>query len=137
MNIAIYLYDGYYETELCIPAMLFAKENLFTIASNQEIVNCMDGRRIIIDCQLKDVKAEMIDVLIIPGGKPILKDDIFKLIRDCEKRGVIIGGICGGVDYLAYAGILENRKYTSYYEKGEKYDFLPASGGDDRRDVRK
>lgn len=128
MNVAIYLYDGYYETELCIPAMLFAKENLFTVASDQEFVTCMDGRRLIIDCQVKEVKAETIDVLIIPGGKPILKDDIFELIRACETRGVIIGGICSGVDYLAYAGILENRKYTSYYKKGEIYDFLPKTG---------
>lgn len=129
MNIAIYLYDGYYETELCIPAMLFSKgENLFTIASDQEIVTCMDGRRLLIDRQVKDVSAEEIDVLIIPGGHPIPKDDIFELIRTCEKRGVIIGGICAGVDYLAYAGILENRKYTSYYKPGEKYDHLPKTG---------
>ncbi len=128
MNIAIYLYDGYYETELCIPAMLFAKENLFTIASDQEIVTCMDGRRLMIDRQVKEVEAEKVDVLIIPGGKPIPKDDIFELIRACEARDVVIGGICGGVDYLAYAGILENRKYTSYYKQGEMYDFLPKSG---------
>jgi len=78
---------GYYETELCIPAMLFAKENQFTIASDQDIVKCMDGRRLMIDKQVKDVKAEDIDVLIIPGGNPIPREDIFQLIRDCEARG--------------------------------------------------
>lgn len=128
MNIAIYLYDGYYETELCIPAMLFAQENSFTIASDQEVVTCMDGRRLLVDRQVKDLKAEEIDVLIIPGGKPIPKEDIFNLIRSCEARGTVIGGICGGVDYLAYAGILENRKFTSYYKPGETYDFLPSTG---------
>ncbi|WP_026477597.1 DJ-1/PfpI family protein [Alkaliphilus transvaalensis] len=128
MNIAIYLYDGYYETELCIPAMLFSKENMFTIASDQEVVTCMDGRRLLVDRQVKEVKAEEIDLLIIPGGKPIPKDDIFQLIRNCEEQGKIIGGICGGVDYLAYAGVLENRRYTSYYALGESYDFLPKRG---------
>lgn len=128
MNVAIYLYDGYYETELCIPAMLFSKENLFTIASQQEIVKCMDGRRLMIDKQVVDVKAEDIDVLIIPGGSPIPKEDIFQLIRECEAKGAIIGGICGGVDYLAYAGILENRRFTSYYKPEETYDFLPKTG---------
>jgi putative intracellular protease/amidase len=128
MNIAVYLYDGYFETELCIPTMLFSKENLFTIASEQEIVKCMDGRRLMIDRQVREVKAEEIDVLIIPGGKIIPKEDIFELIRACEKRGVIMGGICGGVDYFAYAGILENRRFTSYYEANKIYDHLPESG---------
>jgi len=128
MNVAVYLYDGYYETELCIPTMLFSKENMFTIASNQDVITCMDGRRLLVDKQIKDIDPENIDVLIIPGGKPIPKEDIFELIRACEKKGAIIGGICGGVDYLAYAGILENRKYTSYYKDTETYDFLPKSG---------
>ena len=128
MNIALYLYDGYYETEVSIPAMLFAKENFITIASNQETVKCMDGRRIVIGKQVIDVKPEEIDVLIIPGGRPIPREDIFELIRACEKQGKIIGGICGGVDYLAYAGILENRKFTSYYQENQVYDFLPKSG---------
>lgn len=128
MNVAIYMYDGYYETEICIPSMMFSDENMFTIASNQEVVTCMDGRRMLIDKQVRDVKAEEIDVLIIPGGIPIPKEDIFELIRACEARGAIIGGICGGVDYLAYAGILENRNYTSYYKVGETYEFLPKTG---------
>jgi len=128
MNIALYLYDGYYETEVSIPAMLFAKENFITIASDQETVRCMDGRRIVIDRQAKDVNPKEVDVLIIPGGNPISKDDIFELIRACERRGTVIGGICGGVDYLAYAGILENRRFTSYYEENKVYDHLPKSG---------
>ncbi|WP_192929773.1 DJ-1/PfpI family protein [Alkaliphilus serpentinus] len=128
MNVAVYLYDGYYETEICIPTLFFSEENLFTIASDQEVVKCVDGRRLLIDKQVKEVKAEEIDVLIIPGGSPIPKEDIFQLIRDCEVKGAIIGGICGGVDYLAYAGILENRRFTSYYKPDVTYDFLPKSG---------
>ncbi len=123
MNIGIYLYDGYFETELCVATLLFSKQNLFTIACNQEIVRCMDGKRVLIDKQIKDVKPADIDVLIIPGGNPILNDDIAQLIRDCEKIGAIIGGICGGVSYLAYAGVLENRRFTSYNNSHLEYDF--------------
>lgn len=128
MNIAVYLYDGYYETELCIPTMLFSKHNVFTLASDQEIVKCMDGKKVLIDRQVRGVSPEEVDVLIIPGGKPIPREDIFELIRACEKRGAIIGAICGGVAYLAYAGILNNRRYTSYYEMNKTYEFLPSSG---------
>ena len=129
MNVAIYLFDGYYETELCIPAMLFSKENnMFTIASDQDVVTCMDGRRLIVDRHVKEVSELEIDVLIIPGGKPIFQNDILSLIRSCAKMGVIIGAICAGVDYLAHAGILDNRKFTSYYKLEENYDFLPKTG---------
>ncbi len=128
MNVAIYLYDGYFETELCVSSMFFSKQNIFTLASNQATVKCMDGKKVVIDRNVTDVKPDEIDVLIIPGGSPIPREDIFELIRACEKRGAIIGGICGGVDYLAYAGILEGRRYTSYYEPRKTYDFLPYTG---------
>lgn len=128
MNVAIYLYDGYYEVELCIPVMMFRDENLFTVASDQEVVRCMDGRRLLADRHVKDVDPKSIDVLIIPGDDPILKDDILGLIRACEANGAIIGGICGGVDYMAHAGILENRRFTGHYTPGRTYDFLPKTG---------
>lgn len=128
MNIGIYLYDGYYETELCVATMLFSKQNLFTIACNQEIVRCMDGKRVMVDKQVKEVIPEDIDVLIIPGGSPILNDDISRLISECEKNGAIIGGICGGVTCLAYAGVLESRRFTSYNKNHLQYDFEAKLG---------
>lgn len=128
MKVVLYLYDGYYETELCIPALLFSKENMVMLSSDQDVVTCKDGKRILIDQLVKDINPNEIDVLIIPGGAPIIKDDILKLIKDCEENGTIIGGICGGVDYLAHAGILSGRKFTSYYNQDKTYDFLPING---------
>ncbi|XMB86190.1 DJ-1/PfpI family protein [Mycoplasmatota bacterium WC44] len=128
MKIALYLYDGYFETEICIPALLFSKEELFTLSSDQDVVKCKDGRRVLVDYTVSEVNPSEIDVLIIPGGTPIIKEDVLKLITDCEKHGTIIGSICGGVDYLAHAGVLSNRKYTSYYEKEKTYEFLPTDG---------
>lgn len=127
MNIGIYLYDGYFETELSVSCMLFSDQNLITMASGQDVVRCMDGKKVLIDRQVSAVKPEDIDVLIIPGGKPVIKEDILELIRGCEKHGVIMGGICGGVDYFAHAGILKGRRYTGYYLPDKTYDFLPPS----------
>jgi len=128
MNIGIYLYNGYDETEVCIPAFLFRKENIITISSDDEFVKCMDGRKIVSDKRVNEVNPDNIDVLIIPGGMPIIKDDILELIIECEKRNVIIGGICGGVDFLAQAGVLADRKFTGYYEENKEYGFLPQNG---------
>ncbi len=128
MNIGIYLYDGYDETEVCIPSLLFRKENITVLSSDQEIVKCMDGRKMLADKSINDIDPKDIDVLIIPGGMPLIKDDILEFIRKLEKNNSVIGGICGGVEFLARAGVLSNRTYTGYFEKGEEYDFLPTDG---------
>lgn len=127
MNVAIYLYDDYYETELCIATMLFRNENLFVLSSGEKKVRCMDGRYVCVDKTTEEVSANDIDVLIIPGGNPIIKDDIISLIKSCHEKKTVMGGICGGVDYFAHAGILEGKKYTGFYEKDKEYDFLPAN----------
>lgn len=127
MNVAIYLYDGYFETELCIATMLFKKENLFVLSSGEKKVRCMDGRYVLVDKTIEEVSADDIDVLIIPGGNPIIKEDILSLIRSCHKKNAVMGGICGGVDYFAHAGVLEGKRYTSYYEKDKEYAFLPEN----------
>lgn len=124
MNIAAYLYDNYYETELCIPTLMFKEDdqnNVIMISSEQDTVKCVDGKRILIDKKISQINPEEIDVLIIPGGGPIIKDDIIKLIQQCEKNGAIIGGICGGVEYIAHAGILSGRKYTSHQNKSYEH----------------
>ncbi|GKX31549.1 hypothetical protein SH1V18_40290 [Vallitalea longa] len=131
MNIAVYLFDNYAEPELCVPTLMFNyidENNVVMISSEQDVIKCADGKRILIDKKISQIDPEDIDVLIIPGGIPIIKDDIIKLIQQCEKNGAIIGGICGGVDYIAHAGILSGRKYTGYYEKDKTYDYLPTDG---------
>ncbi|WP_273322654.1 DJ-1/PfpI family protein [Vallitalea guaymasensis] len=130
MNVAIYLYDNYYETELCIPTLMFkqSKQNVIIISSEQEVITCVDGKRILVDKKISEIDPKDIDVLIIPGGGAIIKDDIVQLIKTCEKNGAIIGGICAGVDYMVHAGILSGRKYTGYYEKDKTYDHLPTDG---------
>lgn len=128
MKIGIYLYDGYYETELCIPTMLFSKEEILYLSSDQDTVKCMDGKRVLIDYKLNEINPLDLDVLIVPGGHPILKDDILEVIRICVENGKVIGGICGGVDYFAHAGVLAGKTFASYYKKGESYPHLPVDG---------
>jgi len=129
MNVALYLYDSYFETEIGIATLLFKRENLFTISSDQDIVVCQAGKKILIDKKVSDLSPKDIDVLIIPGGGlHEIKEDILLLIKACEENGAIIGGICGGVDYMVRAGVLTGRRYTGYYEPDEKYDYLPSDG---------
>ncbi len=127
MNVGLYVYDGYYETEICIATYLF-KDKIVTLASDQNVITGIDGRKIFVDQLVKDTDPKEIDLLIIPGGKFQAKEDIFELIRQCEKNGAIVGGICAGVDYMVHAGVLSGRRYTSYYKQEETYEHLPEDG---------
>jgi len=127
MNIGIYLYDGYYEVELAVLTMILKNHNVLYLSSDQNEITCMDGKRIVIDKKLDSIDADLIDALIIPGGNPIIKDDILNLIRACFSKNKIIGGICGGVDYIAHSGILENLTYTGTYSKDKTYSHLPSN----------
>ncbi|XMB67682.1 DJ-1/PfpI family protein [Mycoplasmatota bacterium zrk1] len=128
MRVAYYLYDGYSQIEISIPEFLFRKEETMTLSSNQDVVVCQGGKRSLIDYSVSEVNPEDIDVLIIPGGKANIEEDILKLIKDCEKQGIVIGAICAGVDYLLHAGVLNDRKYTGFFDRDKTYDFLPKDG---------
>jgi putative intracellular protease/amidase len=70
------------------------------------------------------------EALIIPGGfvRP-LKTELKELILDFDKQNKLIAAICGGPEFLANAGLFENRKYTTsmfpsdYEEKNEPDPF--------------
>ena len=45
MNVAMYLYDGYYETEIALAGLVFRRERLFTVAGRAGSAAAVDGRR--------------------------------------------------------------------------------------------
>lgn len=128
MNVAMYLYDGYYETEIALAGLVFRRERLFTVAGRAGSAAAVDGRRMMVDRRAEDVDAGEIDVLILPGGSPGPEPAGLDLIRRCAARSAWIGGICAGVDLMAGAGILAGRRFTGYYEPGKTYDHLPGDG---------
>lgn len=128
MNVAMYLYDGYYETEIALAGLIFKRERLFTTACQDGPVAGGDGRRMHVDRRVEDLDPSEIDVLILPGGSPRPEPAALELIRACARRSAWIGGICAGVDLMAWAGILAGRRFTGYYESGKAYGHLPEEG---------
>ena len=74
----------------------------------------MEGFSVNADTSLKDLDKEQIRSFIIPGGNISVIDtsDVKTCLQDLKKRGVLIAGICAGVDVLDHAGILNDVKST-------------------------
>lgn len=72
---------------------------------------------------LKDVKVKKFDAICIMGGKGtgkyLWEDEGLKiLIREFEKQGKLITGICAGAVSIAKAGVLQTKNGTTFPVKG-------------------
>lgn len=76
-----------------------------------------EGERHVIR-ELKDVKVEDIDAIIIPGGfsPDYLRTsaEVLEFVRKADERGKIIAAICHGPQVLISAGIVKGKKVTSF-----------------------
>jgi len=83
---------------------------------------------------LENTNIDKYDAVIIPGGMPgaaNLRDDqeviqVVKKFNDCKK---IVAAICAGPIVLKKAGIIENKKVTSY--PGYENDIAPVTYSED------
>lgn len=64
------------------------------------------------------------DILIIPGGDPTPFTEeprLLNLIRSFDEKGKIIAAICGGTAFLATAGVLQKKKYSTSIAEDPSY----------------
>ncbi|STX19759.1 DJ-1/PfpI family protein [Levilactobacillus brevis] len=82
-------------------------------ASNQPEVTSIGGWTTRVDYQISELKPEM-TLLVLIGGNAWQHDDLrlTTLIQQCLHRKVIVGAICGAVDYLARNGLLTGYRHT-------------------------
>jgi putative intracellular protease/amidase len=67
------------------------------------------------ECSIAEISSlDEVEALIIPGGwTRILTPELGELIQRVDKAGKLIAAICGGPEFLARAGILQGRRYTT------------------------
>ncbi|MEM4488526.1 MAG: type 1 glutamine amidotransferase domain-containing protein [Desulfurococcaceae archaeon] len=68
--------------------------------------------------ELKDVKVEDIDAIIIPGGfspdNLRIVPDVLEFVKKANEQGKVIAAICHGPQVLISAGIIRGRKATGF-----------------------
>jgi len=82
------------------------------------LVKGANGITIEADIEVKDVKADALDMIVLPGGwdgTHALADDenVQNLLREMDAKGKNIGAICAAPYALNKAGVLKE-KYTCY-----------------------
>jgi 4-methyl-5(b-hydroxyethyl)-thiazole monophosphate biosynthesis len=84
----------------------------------QKNVTGANGITIVADVEVGDVNADMLDMVVLPGGWDgtyALADDenVQNLLREMDAKGKNIGAICAAPFALNKAGVLKER-YTCY-----------------------
>lgn len=93
------------------------KVDIIGVPSSQ--VTSAHGVRIFVDKKITDVNSDEYDGVILPGGNPgyinLGKSSILlEMVKSLNKRGKLVGAICGAPIILAKAGVLNGKRATVY-----------------------
>jgi 4-methyl-5(b-hydroxyethyl)-thiazole monophosphate biosynthesis len=111
-QIAIILAEGFEEIEAIAPADILRRLGFnVCIAGQNKKITGSHGITASADAELRDLKPEQIDCLVLPGGMPgsvNLKNNpaVIKLAKNMASQNKIICAICAAPIVLAEAGLL-------------------------------
>jgi len=117
----VYLSPGFEEIEAVtiIDLLRRAKIEVVIAGLDKGPVSGSHNISILSDMFHEDVDPDEFDLLVLPGGQPgtnNLKNDqkVLESIKKFKRDNKLIGAICAAPTVLWEAGILENKKVTSY-----------------------
>lgn len=106
-----------------------------SIYSEKEVTSAHE-LRIVTDFAIHEVKGEVVDVIVLPGGMPGATnlyecEELRNIITAHYEAGKYVAAICASPLVLGRMGLLEGKKATAYpgFEKelrGAKYLEMPA-----------
>ena len=102
-----------------------------TLGATQNSIKCAHGLTIIPDAAIENLSEY--DAVIVPGGPGVsqaMKDGhLLKEIRQAYESRRLVCSVCTGAFILANAGILKDKRATTYHtevEKLSKYGAVPV-----------
>lgn len=136
-NIAILATDGFEKSELFEPLQALKSEGatVHVISPEDGKIKSWDtdnwGESIAVDKKLSEANADDYNSLVLPGGvinpdKLRVNESALEFIRAFFKAGKPVAAICHAPWLLISAGVIENRKVTSF--GSIKQDVLNAGG---------
>ncbi|WP_082232772.1 DJ-1/PfpI family protein [Halobacillus massiliensis] len=125
MRALFFLYEGYVDWEISpLSYMLNISDvQIRTTALSDEVTH-KGNFRIKVDLNIEDCDPSDFDILIIPGGEPAPfdKDErLVNLVKGFDEQGKKVAAICGGPAFLAAAGVLRERKYSTSIDDNPEY----------------
>jgi len=117
--VAIFIYDHVELLDFTGPAEVFRVSDefeVFTVSTDGKKVNVHGFMTVEPDYAI-DTAPEA-DILVVPGGMTKLmaeNSDVLAWIKSHAERGAHTMSVCTGANILAKAGLLENRKITTWH----------------------
>ena len=118
----LFVFDGYSDWE---PSYVIGELNrsdkyeLTSFSVTGEVVRSAGGLRIMPDMSLADVKPDLAEMIILPGGDAWEHKkyrEIIPLIKDFNRLSKKVAAICGATLLLSDMGLLNDTKHTSNAE---------------------
>lgn len=117
----VFLAEGFEEIEAVtlIDVLRRAGVDVRAVSLGELCVRGAHDLSVMADCRLDDVADEIFDVLLLPGGMPgarHLRDDerVLACVKAQHKAGRYLGAICAAPIALQAAGVLTDKRATSY-----------------------
>lgn len=124
-KIAMLLFDNYTALDVVGPYEVLSKipdSKIYMVAVKPGIYKDIKGLQLSAGYSLKDI--ENPDILVIPGGfgiDSVLNNrGILNWIRNAHKTSTWTVSVCSGAILLGAAGLLENRKATTHWNRKEQ-----------------
>jgi 4-methyl-5(b-hydroxyethyl)-thiazole monophosphate biosynthesis len=119
-KVCVPLAEGFEEIEAVslIDVMRRGGIEVIVAGVDKELVTGANGITVKADTDIKDVKADDLDMVVLPGGwggTHILAENetVQQLLREMKDKEKIVGAICAAPFALKQAGVLNDR-YTCY-----------------------
>lgn len=121
MKVAVLFAEGFEEIEAVTPVDVLKRAGLDVVMVGLDNSEVCGSHGIVfkMDCLLEDIFADDLDMLVLPGGLPGSynlrdSDEVIDLVCDLHALKKYIAAICAAPLVLEKAGILEDKKVTSY-----------------------
>ena len=121
-KVAILVEDLYQVLEVWYPILRLAEAGIKTVTvgtGTKEVYGSKEGYPCRVDTSIEKIKANEFDAVIIPGGyaPDILRryEKINHFVKELYGQGKIVAAICHAGWVLVSAGILRNRRATSFF----------------------
>jgi putative intracellular protease/amidase len=115
----LFVFEGYSDWEPSVAIAGLQQLTDFTLKSfsiDGKPVRSMGNMHIVPDVALENVKADEVDLLILPGGEAWDKKgnlEIMPLLNSVLDKNKLVAAICGATGFLGEQGYLNEVKHTS------------------------
>ena len=133
-KILCFIYDDMADFEITLAChfLSFAQKEIIPISYEGNMVKSRPGLMYVASVSVEEaLELDEVEGIIIPGGwNDEQKPELTELIEKLFKEGKLVSAICAGPQFLARAGVLKERKFTTtlqpedFTEKGET-DIFP------------